>query len=317
VAEGLDVPWGLAFLPDGSALLTTRDQARLYQVREGAAPVRLGTIAGVVPEGEGGLLGVAASPDFSSDRTVYLYFTASEDNRVVRLTFADGKAGTPQPVLTGIPKARNHNGGRIAFGPDGHLYVATGDAGDGSAAQDRSSLAGKILRVTRDGRPAPGNPFRGSPVWSYGHRNVQGLAWDRAGRLFASEFGQNTWDELNLIRPGANYGWPEVEGRAGQAGFVDPLRQWATSDSSPSGIAVTADGTVYMAALRGESLWRIPFRGGQAGEPQRLLDGEYGRLRDVVVGPDGRLWVLTNNTARGTPREGDDRLLVIPESTLR
>jgi glucose/arabinose dehydrogenase len=317
VAEGLDVPWGLAFLPDGSALLTTRDEAQLYQVREGAPPVRLGTIAGVVPGGEGGLLGVTASPDFASDQTVYLYFTAGDDNRVVRLTFAGGKAGAPKPVLTGIPKARNHNGGRIAFGPDGYLYVATGDAGDGSAAQDRSSLAGKILRVTRDGKPAPGNPFQGSPVWSYGHRNVQGLAWDGTGRLFASEFGQNTWDELNLIRPGANYGWPEVEGSGGQARFVDPLRQWATSDSSPSGIAVTADGTVYMAALRGESLWRVPFRGGQAGEPQRLLNGEYGRLRDVVVGPDGRLWVITNNTARGTPREGDDRVIVIPEATLR
>jgi len=317
VATGIDVPWSLAFLPDGSALMTTRDWAELFQVREGAKPVSLGKVPGVDPGGEGGLLGVAVSPDFDQDHAIYLYLTAGNDNRVVRMTFERGQAEDPVPILTGIPKAGNHNGGRIAFGPDGYLYVATGDAGDRPSSQDRSSLGGKILRITRGGRPAPGNPFAGSPVWSYGHRNVQGLAWDRNGRMFASEFGQNTWDELNLIKPGQNYGWPVVEGRAGRRGFVDPLRQWRTADASPSGIAVTADGTVYLAALRGESLWRIPTRGGVAGEPKRLLKGEYGRLRDVVVGPDGRLWVLTNNTARGSPSSNDDRVLVIPESTLR
>ena len=316
VASGLDVPWAIAFLPDGSALVTTRDQAQLLQVREGGATRNLGRVPGVEPGGEGGLLGVAASPDFSTDRSVFLYLTAGNDNRVVRVTFANGRASRPEPVLTGIPKAGNHNGGRLAFGPDGFLYVTTGDAGVPDRSQDRSSLGGKILRVTKDGRPAPGNPFDGSPVWSYGHRNVQGIAWDSDGRMFASEFGQNTWDELNLIRPGRNYGWPVVEGRAGQAGFVDPLRQWSTAESSPSGIAVTADGTVYLAALRGQSLWRVPTRDGVAGEPVRLLQGEFGRLRDVVVGPDGRLWVLTNNTSRGNPRPDDDRLLVIPESTL-
>ncbi|MDF2144055.1 sorbosone dehydrogenase family protein [Knoellia sp. p5-6-4] len=316
VATNLDVPWAIAFLPDGSALVTTRDQAQLLQVREGGATRNLGRVPGVEPGGEGGLLGVAASPDFSTDRSVFLYLTAGNDNRVVRVTFANGRASRPQPVLTGIPKAGNHNGGRLAFGPDGFLYVTTGDAGVPDRSQDRSSLGGKILRVTKDGRPAPGNPFDGSPVWSYGHRNVQGIAWDSDGRMFASEFGQNTWDELNLIRPGRNYGWPVVEGRAGRAGFVDPLRQWSTAESSPSGIAVTADGTVYLAALRGQSLWRVPTRDGVAGEPVRLLEGEYGRLRDVVVGPDGRLWVLTNNTSRGNPRPDDDRLLVIPESTL-
>jgi glucose/arabinose dehydrogenase len=317
VAKNLDVPWALAFLPDGSALITLRDEARVLQVREGRAPVDLGTIPGVEPGGEGGLLGVAVSPGYARDQTIFLYFTAANDNRVVRVRFADGKLGAAQPILTGIPKAGNHNGGRLRFGPDGYLYVTTGDAGNRSAAQDRRSLGGKILRITTDGKPAPGNPFGSSPVWSYGHRNVQGIAWDRAGHMFASEFGQDTWDELNLIRPGADYGWPVVEGRAGRSGFVDPLRQWATDDASPSGIAVTADGTVWMAALRGESLWRVPTTNGVAGQPQRLLQGEYGRLRDVVVGPDGRLWVLTNNTARGNPAGDDDRLLVIPLSTLR
>ena len=317
VAKNLDVPWSLAFLPDRSALVTTRDRAELLQVREGGRTVNLGRVPGVVPGGEGGLLGVAVSPRFTKDRSIFLYLTARNDNRVVRMTFVNGKARSPQPVLTGIPKAGNHNGGRLAFGPDGYLYVTTGDAGNRPAAQDRRSLGGKILRITTAGKPAPGNPFGGSPVWSYGHRNVQGIAWDRSGRMFASEFGQNTWDELNLVKPGANYGWPVVEGRAGRRGFVDPLRQWPTDEASPSGIAITADGTVWMAALRGESLWRIPTRKGVTGQPQRLLRGQYGRLRDVVVGPDGRLWVLTNNTARGNPARDDDKLLVIPVSTLR
>lgn len=315
-ATRLDVPWGLAFLPDGSALLTLRDQAELIHVRAGVRPASLGSVPGVDPGGEGGLLGVAVSPRFAADRQVFLYFTAGDDNRVARLTFADGRLSRPVPILTGIPKARNHNGGRIAFGPDGFLYVATGDAGDRSNSQDRGSLGGKILRITVDGDPAPGNPFGRSPVWSYGHRNVQGLAWDSAGRMFASEFGQDTWDELNRIEPGRNYGWPEVEGRGGRAGLTDPLRQWRVDEASPSGIAV-AGNAVYMAGLRGESLWRIPLRQNGTGEPVRLLEGRYGRLRDVVTGPDGRLWILTNNTARGDPSEADDRLVVIPPLALR
>jgi glucose/arabinose dehydrogenase len=309
------VPWGVAFLPDGSALVTLRDEARLLHVREGSDPVVLGTIPGVVPDGEGGLLGVAVSPDFDRDRRVFVYYTAARDNRVARLTFEDGRASTPEPVLTGIPKAGNHNGGRLAFGPDGFLYVTTGDAGDAEAAQERDALGGKILRVTQDGRAAPGNPF-GSRVWSWGHRNVQGIAWAPDGRMYASEFGQNTWDELNLIQPGRNYGWPVVEGRAGRSGFVDPLVQWATSDASPSGIAI-ADGAVYLAALRGQSLWRVPLRANGVGEPERLLRGQYGRLRDAVADVNGRLWVVTSNTFRGTPRDRDDQVLAVPLAQLR
>lgn len=310
IATGLDVPWGLAFLPDGSGLVTLRDEGRLLQVRAGRAPTVLGRISGVNPDGEGGLLGVAVSPDFASDRSIFVYFTAAEDNRVVRLTFAHGTATKPTVVLRGIPRAGNHNGGRLAFGPDGYLYVTTGDAGKPDRSQDTKSLGGKILRITKDGKAAPGNPFGSSPVWSYGHRNVQGIAWAPDGRMFASEFGQNRWDELNLIEPGRNYGWPVVEGRAGRSGFTDPLAQWATSDASPSGIAV-ADGSIWMSALRGESLWRIPLTSNGIGTPERLLHGVYGRLRDAVAAPDGRLWVLTSNTFRGSPGPDDDRVVAL------
>lgn len=312
IATGLPVPWGLAFLPDGTALVTLRDQGEVLHVAEGVAPASAGRIAGVEPGGEGGLLGIAVSPTFASDRTVFVYFTSAADNRVMRMTY-NGTTLTPGPVIVaGIPKAGNHNGGRLAFGPDGFLYISTGDAGEKSSSQSKASLGGKILRVTALGAPAPGNPFPGSRVWSLGHRNVQGMAWSKTGSMYASEFGQNTWDELNRIVPGGNCGWPVVEGIGRRSGFVDPIRQWRTADASPSGIAVGADGAIYMAALRGLSLWRIPLNAaGQAATPQRLLQERYGRLRAVVSAPDGRLWLVTNNTSRGTVRPGDDRILAL------
>jgi len=312
IATGLQVPWGLAFLPDGTALVTLRDQGEVLHVAPGSRPASVGRVPGVVPDGEGGLLGIAVSPAFASDRSVFAYLSARDDNRVIRMTF-DGARLRPGPVIVkGIQKAGNHNGGRLAFGPDGYLYISTGDAGQKGPAQDKASLSGKILRVTTGGAPAPGNPFPGSPVWSLGHRNVEGMAWTKDGTMYASEFGQNTWDELNRIEPGRNYGWPVVEGIAHRAGFVDPLVQWPTDDASPSGIAVGADGAIYMAALRGESLWRIPLEGkGRAGKPQRLLQGRYGQLRTVVTAPDGRLWLVTSNTFRGIPRPGDDRILAL------
>jgi len=312
LATGLPVPWGLAFLPDGSALVTLRDRGEVLHVRDGAEPVPVGRVPGVEPDGEAGLLGIAVSPTFGSDRAVFVYLTAADDNRVIRMTF-DGAALRPGPVIVkGIAKADIHNGGRLAFGPDGYLYISTGDAGRRDPAQDKGSLSGKILRVTANGAPAPGNPFAGSRIWSLGHRNVQGMAWDKAGRMYASEFGQDTWDELNRILPGRNYGWPQVEGIAHRAGFVDPIAQWPTDDASPSGIAVGTDGAVYLAALRGESLWRVPLdvKGGP-GKPERLLQGRYGRLRTVVSAPDGRLWLVTSNTFRGSPRPGDDRILAL------
>jgi glucose/arabinose dehydrogenase len=313
VASGLDVPWGLAFLPDGSALVTERDTARVLRVRAGQRPVQVGVVPGVQPGGEGGLLGIAVSPGFATDHLVFVYLTSADDNRVLRMSLQGNTLRVDKVILTGIPKGVIHNGGRLAFGPDGFLYVTTGESGDGPLSQDRASLGGKILRVTPEGAAAPGNPFPGSPVWSLGHRNVEGIAWDSRGRMYASEFGQDTWDELNLIRPGANYGWPEVEGIAHRAGFVDPLVQWATDEASPSGIAIGRDGAVYLAALRGESLWRVPLNpDGSAGRPRRLLPGTYGRLRTVMTGPDGRLWLVTSNTFRGSPRPGDDKVVILP-----
>ena len=308
LATGLEAPWGLAFQPDGSALVSERDSGRIVRVGDGEV-LPVGTVEGVDAGGEGGLLGIAVAPTFEQDRLVYAYYTAEDDNRVVAMRYDGRDLGEQRVILDGIAKSGIHNGGRIAFGPDGYLYVATGDAGDPQSSQDRDSLNGKILRITPQGRPAPGNPFDNSPVWSLGHRNVQGLAWDAQGRLWASEFGQNTYDELNLIEKGRNYGWPLVEGRGGDDRFAEPRVVWSPAEASPSGIAV-AGGAVYVAGLRGSRLWQVPTTGGR--EPRDFFADEYGRLRTVATAPDGSLWLVTNNTdGRGDAREGDDRILRI------
>ncbi|MEU1052698.1 PQQ-dependent sugar dehydrogenase [Streptomyces sp. NPDC005876] len=316
VATGLDSPWGLAALPGGDLLVSSRDEGTLTRVDgKTGEKTEAGEVPGVSPAGEGGLLGIALSPDHAADRMVYAYFTSASDNRVVRMLYDPRKPpgeqlGAPDTVFKGIPKGFVHNGGRIAFGPDRMLYVGTGESGRTGLSQDRDSLGGKILRLTPEGEPAPGNPFPDSPVYSYGHRNVQGLAWDAEQRLFASEFGQDTWDELNAIRPGDDYGWPEAEGRSDDDAFHDPIAQWHTDDASPSGIAY-AEGSLWMAGLRGERLWRVPLKGTRAAaDPQPFLEGEYGRLRTVVAAGGGKLWLVTSNTdGRGDPKKGDDRVL--------
>ncbi|MGW6909713.1 PQQ-dependent sugar dehydrogenase [Streptomyces sp. NPDC054940] len=321
VAEGLNTPWGLAPLPDGDLLVSSRDEATITRVDgESGKKTELGEVPGVSPAGEGGLMGLALSPDYASDHMVYAYFTSASDNRIVRMLYDEQRPsgeqlGAPDTIFKGIPKGYIHNGGRIAFGPDKMLYAGTGESGDTGLSQNKESTGGKILRLTPEGEPAPGNPFPNSPVYSFGHRNVQGLAWDAQQRLFAAEFGQDTWDELNAIKPGGNYGWPEVEGKSDDSQYQNPLAQWGTDDASPSGIAY-AEGSVWMAGLKGQRLWRVPLNGTEASaDPQAFLEGEYGRLRTVVPAGGDKLWLTTSNTdGRGDPKDGDDRILEVQVS---
>lgn len=310
LAANLKTPWDLAILPDLSALVTLRDESTVVRIQAGEKPVVIGRIAGARPKGEGGLLGLALSPRFTDDHWVYFYFTTQDDNRVVRYKYSSSGLSSPQVILSGIPNSSNHNGGRLRFGPDGMLYITTGDvtAKPPTNAQDTKSLSGKILRVTAEGKVPPDNPF-GNEVWSYGHRNVQGIAWDSAGRMYASEFGSNRLDELNLIRRGGNYGWPAAEGPANDRRFIDPLLTWRTREASPSGIAITPDGTVLIASLRGERLWATSRQGEGMMPPEVYLDG-VGRLRAVEF-VRGELWLLTSNTTGSSPRDGDDKLLAI------
>ncbi|SEF96803.1 Glucose/arabinose dehydrogenase, beta-propeller fold [Actinacidiphila yanglinensis] len=323
VATGLSAPWGLVQLPDGTLLVGARDTGRISRVDPKTHSVtQIGLVPGVTHTkgGENGLLGLAISPDYGSDHLVYAYFSTESDNRIASFLYDPSRPkgeqlGAPDTILRGIPTGTLHNGGRIAFGPDGDLYAGTGETGQRALAQNMSSLGGKILRMTPDGQVPSDNPTPGSLVYSPGHRNVQGLAWDAQGRLWASEFGQDTWDELNLIRPGANYGWPTVEGIAHHPGFVDPVEQWHTDVASPSGVAYAA-GCIWMASLKGERLWRIPLAGAKpSAAPQSFLNGKYGRLRTVVALDDHTLLLTTSNTDdRGTPHPGDDRILQLTVS---
>ncbi|WP_405621647.1 PQQ-dependent sugar dehydrogenase [Streptomyces sp. NBC_00076] len=312
LSTGWTIPWGTSWLPDGqSALVTERDDFRVWKVTKAGAKTQVGTVPeAVTTNGEGGLLGVAVDPKWATNHHVYFMHTASEGNRVVRMTYDGTKLGDYTVLLQGIKKNRYHNGGRLAFGPDGYLYVSTGEAQTPDLAQDKNSLNGKILRMTADGKAAPGNPF-GNYVYSYGHRNPQGLAFDRNGRLWEAEFGNSSKDELNLIKPGANYGWPTCEGNCSVSGMTNPKATWNVSEASPSGIAIVRN-VVYMASLRGERLWRIPINGDNesVGTPTAYYVGTYGRLRTVTKVPGAdQLWLSTTNSDNnGGEADGADKI---------
>lgn len=315
IVSGLAAPWSMVRLESGSTLISQRDSASIRELTADGDLREMATLADVVPGGEGGLLGLEVAGD-----TLFAYYTATDDNRIESFPLLGGAGsyslGEGTVIFDGLAKAGNHDGGRIKLGPDGNLYVTVGDAGDPERAQNQANPNGKILRVATDGSIPGDNPFPGSPVYSMGHRNPQGIAWDADGQLWAAEFGQDTWDELNRIEPGGNYGWPIVEGIAKDSRFIDPTLQWSTDEASPSGLAYV-DGMFFLAALRGERLWVIDPAGPSVTATPALV-GAYGRLRDVVPGPDGTVWVLTNNTdGRGDPRSGDDRILQLPVDFLR
>ncbi|MFF3919697.1 PQQ-dependent sugar dehydrogenase [Streptomyces sp. NPDC001852] len=315
LSTGWTIPWGTYWMPDGqSALVTERDDFRVWKLTKNGTKTQVGTVPNAVTtNGEGGLLGVAVDPGWESDHYVYFMHTAAEGNRVVRMTYDGTKLSDYKVLLQGIKKNRYHNGGRLAFGPDGYLYVSTGEAQQPDLAQDKNSLNGKILRMTTDGRPAPGNPF-GNYVYSYGHRNPQGLAFDRNGRLWEAEFGNSSKDELNLIKPGADYGWPTCEGSCDVAGMTNPKATWNVSEASPSGIAVVRN-VIYMASLRGERLWRIPINGDteSVGTPSAYYVGTYGRLRTVTKVPGAdQLWLSTTNCDNnGGAADGSDKIFKV------
>ena len=313
IASGLEAPWSVVFVGD-TPLVSERDSGRLLEISSDGDAREVARLDEVEATGEAGLHGLAVRDD-----ELYAFYAAGDENRIERFDLL-GEAGSlslgePETVLDGLPTGSFHNGGRLAFGPDGMLYATLGDTGDRDSAQDRQALSGKILRMSPDGEVPEDNPFDDSLVFTMGHRNPQGIAWDEEGTMYASEFGQDTWDELNVIEAGGNYGWPEVEGGAGEDGageggsddFTDPVQQWPPSEASPSGMAVT-DQSIVIAGLRGQRLHEVAFD--DLSTSTQLWAGEHGRLRDVARAPDGSLVVATNNTdGRGEPGPDDDRLL--------
>lgn len=323
LAENLDTPWGIVFLPDGTMLVTER-QGRIRRIDSNGkldlAPVA--TIERVKEIGEGGLLGITIHPNFSANNYVYLYYTYSSNgsnthNRVIRMTYKDNKLTNEQIIVNSIPGASNHNGGRIKFGPDDFLYITTGDAQNPSQAQNTSTLGGKILRVTDEGKTPSGNPFN-NLVFSYGHRNVQGLAWDSREQLWATEHGPSGGefgtgnDELNKIESGKNYGWPIIQGDQTRPGMETPRKNSGPSTTwAPSGASFVGS-SLFFTGLRGQTLYEAVINGNQVTTVREHFKGQYGRLRDVVVGPDGMLYMTTSNRdGRGTPVPADDRILRI------
>jgi glucose/arabinose dehydrogenase len=328
IAQNLDTPWAIAFLPEGGMLVTERKgTVRLINSKGNLQSEPVATLDKVVESGEAGLLGIALHPEFSSNNYVYLYYTyggsgSNTLNKVVRMKYEEDKLEGEQTIIDQIPGASNHNGGRIKFGKDKFLYITTGDAQEPSRSQDRNSLAGKILRVTDEGKAAPGNPFN-SQIYSYGHRNPQGITWDGSGNLWETEHGPSGGslgegnDEVNRIESGKNYGWPEIQGDQTRSGMEKPLRHSGRSDTwAPGGVAF-ADGSIFFGGLRGTALYEAVLSGNQVTEFKVHFKGELGRIREVITGPDGMLYITTSNRdGRGIPKGGDDKIIRVNPQKL-
>ncbi|WP_309110800.1 PQQ-dependent sugar dehydrogenase [Saccharothrix sp.] len=310
ILSGTDVPWGLALLPDGSALVTERETFTVHKLTESGQRTNLGKVPGAqTTGGEGGVLGIEVSPTFATDRYVFVYHTASSGNQLVRARLEGTTLTGWTTLLSGVPKSRFHNGGRLRFSPDGrYLFISTGDAQNGANAQNLNNNAGKILRIHPDGSIPADNPFAGKAIWSYGHRNVQGLDFDSKGRLWATEFGNSSQDEVNLIQKGGNFGWPACEGTSGScSGTVAPKKTWSTSSASPSGLTIIND-HVFVATTVGQRVYRLRIDASvNLVEQRTYFQGTYGRLRTVEVDRDGDIWLTTTTDKDGTPN--NDRVL--------
>lgn len=326
VATNLQIPWSMAFAPDGRLFITERP-GRVRILNLGAATSELAlTLEDVQAQGEGGLLGLVLDPEFADTRFVYLYYTAAASggsvNRVVRYREVANRLAERAVIFDNIPASAIHDGGRLRFGRDGLLYITAGDAATTSLAQDLASLAGKILRVNRDGSTPRDNPFS-SPIYSSGHRNPQGIDWHPAtGDLWASEHGNNGNDEINVIDRGGNYGWPRIEGSQTQPGMQPPLAFY-TPAIAPSGGSFYRGArfpafvnNFFVGALRGTHILRLRVDGRRIVAQERLLDSRYGRIRDVIAGPDGLMYFCTSNRdGRGSPVTADDRIArIVPAS---
>ncbi|NUT52553.1 MAG: carbohydrate-binding protein, partial [Saccharothrix sp.] len=308
--EDTDVPWGLAFLPDGSALVSERERFTVYRLTPDGRRVDVGQVPGAQSTGgEGGLLGIEVSPTFATDRHVFIYHTAAGGNQVVRADLVDDALSGWTTILGGIPKNQYHNGGRLRFSPDGrYLFVSTGDAQNGSYGQNLDTNAGKILRIRPDGSIPPDNPFPGKAIWSYGHRNVQGLAFDSRGRLWATEFGNNSLDEVNLIQRGGNYGWPGCEGTEGHCDeYLPPKITWPTTEGGPSGLAIVND-HLFIGTTKGRRMYRLRIDGADNLVDQEIFfHRRFGRLRTVEVDREGDIWLTTSQDRDEVA--GNDRVL--------
>ncbi|MGW4641720.1 PQQ-dependent sugar dehydrogenase [Sphaerisporangium sp. NPDC004334] len=315
IATETDLPWGLLTLPDGTILYSRRDVHDIIHLDPATgAKTNIGTVPNVDDtDGEGGLMGLAIAPTFASDHWLYMMHTTSTDNRIVRIKLENDQLtlSSEQILLTGILRNKYHNGGRLRFGPDGKLYASTGDAQNGDNAQNLNGLNGKVLRLNPDGTVPSDNPF-GTYVWSYGHRNPQGLAFDSQGRLWEQEFGNSIMDETNLITKGGNYGWPACEGTTGTcgtAGYIAPKRTYPVAEGSCSGIAIVSD-VIYIACERATRLYRVPISGSSLPSAQVFFNGTYGRLRTVEPAPDGGLWLTTSTQGDkdGIPNNGNEKI---------